>query len=72
MYCDHTAIEPFPRYNKSAADDFENIYQKLNCNYKIKLKALWQKEKLVIMSNNFFYQNDFKSGSQMRLQVGKG
>ena len=41
---------PFPNYSKTTAGDFENIYlQKYY--YWIEMKTLWQREKLIIMSN---------------------
>ena len=56
-------------YNKSAADDFIAILVKhVGNNYKykytygMKLKTLWQKEKLLIMSKFSFCYNVFKSG----------
>ena len=60
-------VEPFPTYSKSAADDFENVYLKI---WKIsisvgiiienKLITLWQKEKLLVLSNFSLCHDVFK------------
>ena len=72
-----TIFQPFPTYSKYAADNFKNVSLKI---WKIskfvgiitekKLKTLWRKEKLLVLST--FCHNSFKSRLlQMRLQVGK-
>ena len=66
--CMRWKVNPFPTYDKSAADDFENIptnikkrFFKRKYNYKIVLKTLWQMEKLLIMSNFSIYRNVSRS-----------
>ena len=51
---------PFPTYNKSVADDLENILSKMrkisiNECFKLlnKVETLWLKEKLLVLSNFF-------------------
>ena len=64
------AFNPFPTYMKSAADDFEIIKTKIWKNhYKwsfnswLKLKTLWQQEKLLVLSNFSFPHNVFNKAS---------
>ena len=65
-----------PLYNKSATNDIEIIFKTkslwMNYFYKTDLKTLWQKEKLLIMSNLSFFHNVFKSRLRQKEYVGKG
>ena len=66
-YLCHSPNKSFPAYNNSAADEFENIYANL------KLKTLWQKNKLLIMSNCLSqYFVICCKGVRKYLQEGKG
>ena len=66
----------FPhKCTSNSADDIKNILAKMNKNsiykgfiIKIELKVLWQKEKLLMMSNFSFCHNVFKSRLMQRLQ----
>ena len=57
---------PFPTYNQFTADDFKNLLANvkhihhLEFNYQNELNTLWQKEKLLALSNFSFWNNVFK------------
>ena len=60
-------VYPFSTYNKSGADDFVHIQGNitnicnLKCSYYIEQKTFWQMEKLLILSNNSYCHNVFKT-----------
>ena len=67
--------KPCPTYKQSAEDDFENIYAKITTNEsQMKLKTLWKKVKLAIMTNFTFYRMISKivcsRGVRKRLYAG--